>query len=402
MFLPLRTECTISRTPVANYALIIVNFLVFAVFHEQLAGEWLLDFRDDQLGLNTASPKLVQFLTYQFLHADAMHLLANMLFLWVFGNGVNSKMGQWPFLLFYLAGGVFAAWGHTILQDGGGNLIGASGAVAAVTAAYLALFPRSHVTVLIFFVLMEWPAMLLIVLKIIVWDNVIAPSMLGAGNVAHNAHLSGYLFGFVGAMVMLILRTLPRDQFDMLALWRRRYQRRQLAEVFAPVTGLPGRTGSFAPATAAARTADDKKLDQIADLRDRIGAAVEGSDMSRGVAVYDELLAVDPAQVLSEKTLLVISRHFYTEANFKRAAAEFDRILRNYPYSTDAENVRLLLGIIYARDLKDYTSADEHLSKSWSTLRDEARRAQCFRWLEEARAMLGRELPRVENATAGG
>ena len=78
---------------------------------------------------------MYQFFTYQFLHADVGHLFGNLLFLWVFGNSVNGKMGNWPYLLFYLAGGVCAAWGWAALNPGPLHLVGASGAIAAVTTA---------------------------------------------------------------------------------------------------------------------------------------------------------------------------------------------------------------------------------------------------------------------------
>ena len=145
-----------------------------------------------------------------------MHLLGNMLFLWVFGNSVNGKMGDIPYLLFYLAGGVFAAWGYAILQAKVFYLVGASGAIAAVTTAYLALFPRSRVTVMVWFFFFihffEVPAMILIGLKVIVWDNVVAPKLAGADSVAYGAHIAGYFFGFLVSLNMLFLRALPRDQ----------------------------------------------------------------------------------------------------------------------------------------------------------------------------------------------
>src|SRR5690606_30503901 len=95
--------------------------------------------------LNPRAPELHQFLSYQFLHASWLHLLGNMLFLYVFGNSVEDRLGRAAYLLFYLAGGVMAGVGHAWLEAA--PVLGASGAVAGVTGAFLALFPLSNITV---------------------------------------------------------------------------------------------------------------------------------------------------------------------------------------------------------------------------------------------------------------
>ncbi|MCH9058338.1 MAG: rhomboid family intramembrane serine protease, partial [Planctomycetes bacterium] len=203
MLIPIRTKTDLRLTPYANYAVIGINVCVFFVFHFVLArssvGKSLLA----ELSFQSGRPSLYQFVSYQFLHADTWHLLGNMLFLWVFGNSVNAKMGHLPYLLFYLAGGIFAGTGYAFIgsldEVGGGYLVGASGSIAAVTTAYLVLFPRSHITfIYIFFFIgkIDLPSMLIIVFKIVLWDNIIAPNWGGAGNVAYSAHLCVYTFGF--------------------------------------------------------------------------------------------------------------------------------------------------------------------------------------------------------------
>ncbi len=88
-------------------------------------------------------PEGYTLLSYMFLHGDIYHLLFNMLFLWVFGDNVEDAVGHIKFLFFYLACGAFAAVAHTLMvPDSGRPLIGASGAVAGVIAAYLILHPR--------------------------------------------------------------------------------------------------------------------------------------------------------------------------------------------------------------------------------------------------------------------
>ena len=136
-------------------------------------------------------PYLWQFVSYAFLHGGLMHIVGNMFFLYLFGNNVNDKLGNLGYVCFYLSGAVFSGVGHIL--TGGGAVLGASGAVAAVTGAYLVLFPQTLITVLFwFFFIGTWevPALYLILLKMILFDNVIAR---GSALVAYEAHLAGYV-----------------------------------------------------------------------------------------------------------------------------------------------------------------------------------------------------------------
>ena len=401
LIIPIRTESNIRRTPLVNYVLIGANVFLFLIFNYGMADTAMTSFKEQYLYFHSAEPALYQFFTYQFLHADVWHLLGNLLFLWVFGNSVNAKMGNVPYLLFYLAGGVFAAWGYAVITARPFHLVGASGAVAAVTTAYLALFPRSRVTVLvwlfIFIHFFELPAMIIIGLKIIVWDNIIAPGLGGQGAVAHGAHLAGYLFGFVSALGMLLMRALPRDQFDILALWKRWHQRREFAAAMSdPAAAAKAQYGSVAraaPADPKQQAIDEQRFDKISNLRSRISEALERPDTAAGAELYGQLLEIDSQQCLSERHQLDIARHFYGAGHFPEAAAAFERYVEYYPLSIEAGNVRLLLGIINARDLRDYEVADKHLTESMERLRDQARRDQCFQWLKTVRAALGRPAP---------
>ena len=144
MILPYRTSIKPYRTPYVNYALIIVNVVIFILtYHEYQIGTdlevlrpWAQPFRYEP-----RLPELWQFVTYAFLHGSFWHILGNMYFLYLFGNNVNDKLGNLGYLCFYLAGAVFSAIGHGIFQFS--PVLGASGAVAAVTGAYLVLFPQT-------------------------------------------------------------------------------------------------------------------------------------------------------------------------------------------------------------------------------------------------------------------
>ena len=404
LILPIRTESPMKRVPYVNFFLVATNMLLYVVLDEKLLGEAVGTFKNRYLVLDAAEPGILQFLTYQFLHGDVWHLFGNMLFLWVFGNSVNGKMGGLPYLLFYLAGGVFAAWGWAVVTGGASHLIGASGSIAAITTAYLALFPRSKVTVLvwlfIFIRFFEVSAMVIILLKIVVWDNIVAPNLGGAGNVANQAHLAGYLFGFVGAMLMLWVKAVPRDQFDIFSLWRRWNLRREFASTQrTPGAQAKARFGSAARTETVSPEqgeAEDARQNRIEELRIRAVEAHTKGDMTAATATYEAIMVIDPRQCLSEMQQTAIARAYYDRKRFPEAASAFERFVETYPRSRERGPVLMLLGIIYARDLREPENADRNLTLALETLKDEKRREQCLHWLRDVRTSLGREIPDAE------
>jgi membrane associated rhomboid family serine protease len=149
--------------------------------------------------------------TYMFFHADIFHLAGNMLFLWVFGDNVEDAMGHVKFLFFYLACGVFAGLFHAWMLPGSDvPLIGASGAVAGVIAAYLMLHPRVSVWVLAFkFIPLRISAGLLLGIWIAL--QVVMIAIADAGPTAWWAHIGGLL---AGAALILVLRRPGVPLFD--------------------------------------------------------------------------------------------------------------------------------------------------------------------------------------------
>src|SRR5215210_8958723 len=138
MILPLRTDSPLRNTPWVNWALILANIIAYGFEKGYYPG----DARPGTYALSATDPRLYQFFTSLFLHANVQHIFFNMLFLYIFGNNVNDKMGHLGYLALYLAGGVFSGIGWLIFERHG-YALGASGAISAVTGAYLVLLPRS-------------------------------------------------------------------------------------------------------------------------------------------------------------------------------------------------------------------------------------------------------------------
>jgi membrane associated rhomboid family serine protease len=156
-------------------------------------------------------PEAFTLVTYQFMHGDVLHLLSNMLFLWVFGDNVEDAMGHLKFLAFYLLSGIAGGLVHAGVWPGSGApLIGASGAVAGVIAAYLMLHPRVRVWVLAFrFIPLRIPAVW--VLGVWAIMQIVMAFLPGAEQIAWWAHIGGMA---AGAILVLFLRRPGVELFD--------------------------------------------------------------------------------------------------------------------------------------------------------------------------------------------
>jgi membrane associated rhomboid family serine protease len=158
-----------------------------------------------------AVPEGYTLLTYMFLHGDILHLLSNMLFLWVFGDNVEDAMGHIKFLIFYIACGIAGGLAHSLaLPSSKLPLIGASGAVAGVIAAYLILHPRVMVWVLAFrFIPLRISAAW--VLGVWVVTQLVMVLLSQADQVAWWAHIGGMV---AGAILIIFMRRPGVPLFD--------------------------------------------------------------------------------------------------------------------------------------------------------------------------------------------
>ena len=163
--------------------------------------------------------------TSMFMHGGWMHFIGNMLYLWVFGDNVEERLGHVKYLLFYLGCGIVAVWAH-VLTDVNSQvpLIGASGAISGVLGAYLLLYPYNRVTTLvfIFFIsVIHIPAVLLLgfwfILQLFKGVGSLGPAASGAG-VAYMAHVGGFVAGLVAMAVYKIVvgeRLWPQGRFGV-------------------------------------------------------------------------------------------------------------------------------------------------------------------------------------------
>jgi len=161
---------------------------------------------------------LATVLTSMFLHGSVLHLLGNMLYLWIFGNNIEDRLGRPGFVLFYLSGGLAAVLAQVAIDPRSQQpLIGASGAIAAVLGAYLVLYPGARILSLVFlgffYQLIPVPALVVLgfwfVLQIIDGFTSLGGPSANAGGVAFFAHIGGFALGLVVG-VLIRLRRQPR------------------------------------------------------------------------------------------------------------------------------------------------------------------------------------------------
>jgi len=386
MFLlfPYGTDNPLRRRPVANYALILANILIFLATFRFRSGNASPDetLIYNHLLLNPQLPQLFQFITYAFLHANFWHVFGNMLFLYIFGNNVNDRLGHIGYLFLYLAGGIFSGLGHALLNDI--PVLGASGAVAAITGAYMVLFPKTLIYTfywIIYFIgSAQFSALYFILFKLIIYDNVVEPKFAGPSNVAYSAHLAGYAFGVGVPLFLIAVKLLPHSQFDLWALlkrWRRRQQLRQMAnQGYDPYSPAPFRKKKVDLKVVSSAPLEPH-AEQVMNLRAAVSGAISAADMDVAAENYLNLISLDPRQVLPEQQQLDIANKLMSLGRHVEAAHAYESFIARYEKYPFLEQVQLMLGLLYSRYLEKKESARKHLQAALENLTDENQRQMC-------------------------
>lgn len=218
--------------PIVNYAIIAINILVF-VFLQGIGGNDAFTYAfslvpkeittgTDLVGLQTITdtitgktgqiqnyptplPVYFNFLSSMFMHGGFSHIFGNMLFLWVFGDNIENRLGHIRYAIFYLLCGIAAALGQILMQtDSLIPMLGASGAISGVLGGYLLLFPRRSVKAIIFNFFTTVPAYVALGIWIVyqIVQGYLTPA--GTGGVAYAAHIGGFIAGLVLVKIFAI------------------------------------------------------------------------------------------------------------------------------------------------------------------------------------------------------
>lgn len=381
--IPFSTDRPTRRTPAVNVTIIVANILValavagsseFRVWTEQ----YLYLYPQLSMGPDGVlrGLHLWQFITYQFLHDpnSLSHIGFNMLFLWVFGNAIEDKLGHLGYLCFYLAGGIVAGLAHCVTSAH--PVLGASGSVSAVTGLFLALFPQTRIKVLWLFFLIsifEIPSLWFIGFSIgmDIWG-----AMGSRGGVAYFAHIAGNTFGFALGMSMLWTRLVPRDPYDLLSMlnqWNRRRQFRSITDRgYDPWAGrrsgakqpFKEPTPTFKKEKATAPIVEDRGGREQLAARQKIADLVTSADLKHAATEYRQATQRWPDFALGAAAQLDVANHLFSEHQFEQAVAAYRILLKHYPTGDPSGRVRLLMGLALARYLNRPAEAKEPLREA--------------------------------------
>jgi membrane associated rhomboid family serine protease len=206
--------------PVFSYSFIVVNIAIFSWMLFSLDTEGIAGFYKVYGSVPVEAmekERLWTLLTAMFLHGGIIHLVGNMIFLWVFADNIEATIGNTRFVLFYLMGGVLASVAHIWFNPlSEVPAIGASGAISAVLGAYMILFPASRIRVFIVILLSRatLPAFLFlgiwIAQQLVAGIGTLGHVELDSGGVAWWAHIGGFAYGVVAGFYFRMTRPKPR------------------------------------------------------------------------------------------------------------------------------------------------------------------------------------------------
>ena len=359
MLIPIGTDLPLKRNPTVTYVIIALNLIIFAV-------QWSINRNGGSDSANIVVQDISQFMdncilssvqfeffalfTYQFLHGSWIHLIGNMLFLLPFGKAIEDRLGHFGFLFLYLFSGAIGGAMYVSMSEG--TVIGASGSVCAITAAFVVLAPVSRIKVLLIFFIIgmyELPSMLF-VLFFVLFDSFGLLSNYAGGetsNTAYLVHFAGYISGFSITIALTALGFVARTEYDLMYMLRQSKRRRSYKKI---VSNLPEHTLEI-----------KQKEDPLSLLIASI-TQVSTNDPHTAANQYLEALETEPSLYLNPKTQLLIGSTLIKSGRVKDGARVYEMYLKKHSKADDVGEVALLLVAKYARDLKNEERARELLN----------------------------------------
>jgi membrane associated rhomboid family serine protease len=274
-------------------------------------------------GYRPADPSVPDLFFSMFLHGGFLHIFGNMLFLWIFGDNVERRLGAVPYVFWYLATGAAGTLSHSLVFSSSETpLVGASGAISGILGFYFVWFPRNVVRVLFFlppFFLNTFQVPARIVLGVfLLLDNVLPFLLAGESGVAHGAHIGGFLAGAAVAWVLERRGLKPRPR------------------------GLerPAETGDRAAA---------------------LHAAIAGGRYGEAASAYFALPADRSRGLLSPSEGVALATWLRAQGHSDAALALLRRVVRDVPRGEGLAEAYALAGTILHEDQGEATAAYQYL-----------------------------------------
>jgi membrane associated rhomboid family serine protease len=305
-------------------------------------------------GYRPAHPSLVALFTAMFLHGGLLHLIGNMLFLWIYGDNVEHMLGSIAFLFWYLATGVAATLFHAWFDSTSlFPLVGASGAISGVLGFYFIWFPHNRVRLWVFFFplvnVFLVPARIVLGLYLIV-ENLL-PFLVtrgGAGGVAYGAHIGGFAAGLAVAWIMN----------------RRDIRGRDVRGARVPTAPTGGQIASEPAVTTALR---------------------EGR-IQDAAALYFSLSPEQTRRLLPPEDSIALAEWLRAAGYLRAAITVYQRHLRDYPLGPGAAEAHLGLGLVQLHSLDQPAAAYQHFVEALGLNPSPEIEAAAYRALDEIKA----------------
>jgi membrane associated rhomboid family serine protease len=349
MLLPIGTDVQLRNYPSVTYMLIGVNMLFFALSWsvQRAAGDQSTNLAINQIQtflyeceLSSSNFNIWSLFMYQFIHASWWHVIGNMIFLLPFGKVVEDRLGHIGFLALYLGCGAFGGVLHVLLYNV--TVIGASGSVCAITAAFAVLAPRSKIKILFVFFLItifEVPGLLLVIFQVVFDALNLLGSMAGAdgGPTAWVVHLGGYVSGIFVIFLLLVTGLIPRGEYDLIRVIQQANRRRQFRAVVSQ--------------SRTVKETKEKKLSANQLARASIAQSIVSGQHQVAANQYIKVLNEDPTFTLDSRTRVEVANALLRTQHVSEATVLYEQHLKDKPTPDDVSTVALLLAAKYARVL---------------------------------------------------
>ena len=398
MLIPLGTDRPHERKPIVTRVLIALNLGVFVFMaimantNPQLAAQ-IQDWGAVGRTGHGHQFELWQPVTSAFFHGGFMHIFGNMIFLLVFGPPVEDRFGKLGYTLFFFAGAIISGMAHVAIDPA--PAIGASGAVAAVSGAFLVLFPRTRIKCFVLFLVIGVfmiPSWWLIGMFVIL--DLIAQVFSAKNGIANAAHLGGYGFGFALAFMLLLTGVIKREPYDLFSLLKHRQRRRAFVSAQRMhEQGMARVMRDTAPS--------DPQAAHIANARAEIGTLLGEGKPDAAADAYlrliDEFGHDERAPLtLHRDAQYQIANTLYQRGDRNAAADAFSRLLASYPSDPERYIISVLIARTRADDQGDVPGAITMLEELLEQSLDEDTKAIVNNELERIRTMTphsGEETP---------
>lgn len=355
MLIPLGTDRPNRRKPVVTHALIALNlgvFILMALLQNSSpeTAERVLDWGH----VSRHGFTVHGLITSAFFHAGFMHIFGNMIFLIVFGPSVEDRFGPWWYLLFYLGGAAASGAAHIAVDPH--PAIGASGAVAAVSGAYLMLFPRTRIKCFVIFFIIGifmipswWLIGLYIVLDLI--EHVFTPE----NGIANMAHLGGYAFGFGIALILLVTGILRSEPYDLFSTFKQRQRRKAFVSAHKMHEQHLNKVMRD-------ETPRDPRSEHLARSRAEIGTLLSEGQADQAADAYLRMVEEfghdeNAPLTLHRDAQYQIANELYKRGDQVQAVDAFSRLLASYPGDPERHVIAVLVARTRAEQQGDVPGA---------------------------------------------